>query len=258
MPRPRHPAARAAGPAHPQDMSVERVPVGVPTGGQFAACHRAESGVSLSGGDPVLGDPVLVELDETYHVGTLAPGHRKALSYEGEGLSVSVHPEDWSQIARLGGAPTWVLRRPDGQPLRFVSWHDLDEVTRDRVRDWGAERGWVEQRQVWMASYYDEEWDGRASFSCATEEAAHAEVEDYEDHDAAVESVLVWRPTTTFPDARISADDEPSDVLLAAYLREQRPDLDGVWWEDDYDPDRLSCPRGVLVGDPERYERRTC
>lgn len=245
-------------------MTQTRVPAGVPTGGQFGASTRAEAGLALPGpgvGDPVLGEPPLVALDEAFHVGTLDAADRADWSYEGEGLSISLHPDDWAQIARLGG-PTWTLTRPDGEPLRLVSWHDLDDDTRDAIRAWGAEQGWVEQQTVYRVTYLGMDDNGEdviCSFECATAEDAEAEAEGYEvdpehpDTDFLVTSA--WRPTARFPDQRISADCDPTDVLLAHYIREQRPDLDGVWWDDEYDPYALSAPRGVLVHDLDGYTR---
>lgn len=226
-------------------MTRPRTPAGVPAGGQFTASARTEGGVILASPDPVLGtDPPLVEFDEVYHVGTLDAADRKGGSYEGEGLSVSLHPDEWSQIAKLPGQ-TWTLERADGDPLRLVSWHDLDDVVR------GQARGWVRREEVYVLRKWDDEYEQWLSFEFLTREEAEAEAEFAEDD---IASDVSWRATDDFP-GRVYTDVDCSDVLLAAYVRHERPDLDGVWWEDDYDPDVLSCPRGVLVHDLDRYER---
>lgn len=251
-----------------------RVGAGVPAGGQFAASARGEAAVGLldrepatapePAPDPVLGEPALVTFDEVAHVGTLDATDRQDWSYEGEGLSVSVNPDDWSAIARLGDAPTWTLTRTDGEPLRFVSWHDLDPRARTAVRAWGTEQGWIAEKTVYRVTYLgmdDNGYDTICSFEATTaedaeEEAALCDVDpDHPDTDFLV--TTAWRPTADFPDRRIGRDDDPTDVLLAHYVREQRPDLDGVWWADAYAPESLSCPRGVLVHDLDGYRRRS-
>lgn len=201
--------------------------------------------------NPTFDLPLLV-FPEVFHVGSINPADRTSASYEGEGLSISIHPADWTRIARLGGNPTWVLRHPDRTPLRFVSWHDLSLSDRDALRQWGQDRGWVEQRQVYRVSWFDDEFDDTLSMDFATEAEAREEAESA---DSEVEAVAVWRPTAAFPAPRIGTDADPSDALLSLWVAEQRPDIDGVWWDDTYDPLRLSCPRGVLVHDVSRYER---
>lgn len=199
----------------------------------------------------------LVTFYEVFHVGTLNHADRADWSYEGDGLSVSVHPDDWAQIAKLGG-PTWVLRKPEWEDLTFASWHDLTSEDRDALRQWAHARGWIEQRNISRVSWEDDEWNDTMTMDFDTEPEARAEADarvDEDEIDAHVEPVTVWRATDTFPDARMSRDIDPTDVLLAIYIRETRPDIDGVWWDDTYEPDLLSCPRGVLVHDLDRYER---
>lgn len=202
----------------------------------------------------------LVSLDEVFHVGTLNIDDRADWSYEGDGLSVSIHPDEWAQIAKLGRT-TWVIRKPEWEDLTFVSWHDLSSEDRDALRQWAHARGWVEQRQVFRVSWEDADWHDTVSMDFDSEPEACVEAEfriQNEDTDARVEPVTVWRPTATFPESRTSRDADPTDVLLAVYVRETRPDLDGVWWDDDFDPEGLSCPRGVLVHDLSRYQTHQC
>lgn len=198
--------------------------------------------------------------DEVFHVGSLDLADRSKSSYEGDGLSVSVHPEDWSAIARIGGA-TWVLRKPEQAQFCFASYHNLNETDRDLLRAWALVRGWVEQRTVYRVSWEDEDYLDTVYTEFDTEAQARDEAESRHDEDGTdthLSPVLVWRPTATFPEGRLSRDCDPTDVLLAVYVRETRPDLDGVWWDDDYEPDRLSAPRGVLVHDLARYARHEC
>jgi hypothetical protein len=230
-------------------------------GGRFAEYATSEgpdldlTDAPTAAPDPVLGTPTLIGTGVVYHVGTLDRSDREDVSYEGDGLSVSVDPDDWASIARLPGH-TWSLERHDGEPLRFVSWHDFDDEARDRVRAWAAEKGWVTQRDVQRLTYLDADTEETvtaefSSFDEACEEVDAQWLDDYQ-----INPVTVWRATDEFPE-RIAFRDQvdPTDVLLGAYIRENRPDLDGVWWADDHDPANLSAPRGVLVHDIDDYER---
>ena len=222
--------------------------------------NKSESSVdaNLSGWaapepDPVLGDTVIVELAEVQHVGTLETADRKDWSYEGNGLSISVNPDDWADIARLGG-DTWTLERTDGTPLRFASWTDLGETERVQLRAWAIDKGWLKEVAVFEMAYFDDEWDTTVTCQFHTLDEAEREADGMDDA-ATITPVVSWRATSDFPDSRVG-DSDPSDVLMGAYVRAQRPDLDGVWWEETYDPDQLSCPRGVIVAPLDRYTKR--
>ena len=64
----------------------------------------------------VINVPV-VHLDSVLHVGNF-DGNQDASSHEGHALSVSWCPEAWTKIARLGGRPTWLLKKDE--PGRFL------------------------------------------------------------------------------------------------------------------------------------------
>jgi hypothetical protein len=219
--------------------------------GTFGTRTRAEPTLTeLDPGDPLLGQPPLVEFNEVFHVGTMSHAARNKESLEGTGLSVSRHPEEWSRIARLGGGQIFTLSRADGNPLRFVSWHELDDSTRDLVRDWACAHDWIEQRVAWRVTYWDDELDEDVFMELETETGARAEADEYETD---AEEVMVWRATSTFPDDRAARDIDPTDLVLAEYLRSHRPDIDGVWWDDRLDPHAYSAPRGVLVHPLDEY-----
>ena len=251
-------------PAHLPHMSTPAQPRR--RDGRFGHTTRVEAAVRLTGASPhgptdtLLGaEPPLVEHDGVFHVGTFEVADKQDWSYEGLGLSVSVDPDDWAHIARLPG-PAWCVTRPDGGPLRFVSWHDLPDHARDRVRAWGADQGWLTQETRFRLTYFDDEADCVvwSDFSTRDEAADEAEAMDLDPDDPAnsLTETLVWRPTAAFPDSRVDPEDDPTDVLLAHHVRLERPDLDGVWWNDTYAPESLSCPRGVLVHDLASYQRR--
>lgn len=219
--------------------------------GRYAPKMRAETSRGL--GDLLARftvDAHVVEREETFHVGTLNAHHRKNDSYEGDGLSVSDHPDDWAKIARLGGS-TFTVSRVDGRALRFVSWHDVPETERDVLREWGRSRGWMEQVSVFQMTYYDDEYERDMCMEFATLEEAEEEA-GWRD-DATIVTVSSWKATGLFPQERVD-DSDPSDLLLGVYLAAERPDIDGVWWEDEYAPHLLSCPRAVIVQPLDGYQ----
>ena len=57
-----------------------------------------------------------------WHVGSMNPRIKRPGSYEGAGLSVSVHPEDWQQIAEIGG-DLWELTKRE-QVREFPPSHE--------------------------------------------------------------------------------------------------------------------------------------
>jgi hypothetical protein len=190
--------------------------------------------------------PVVVQ-DTTYHVGTLNFAARKASSYEGDGLSVSVHPDDWARIARLSDQ-VGPLSRRDGNPFRFLDAHSITDPDRAAINGWGVDQGWLEPAVLWAVQNFDEDDEPAGHFLFATEDEARweAEAADGEEPYRDVWAVETFTATAAFPAARVLRE-QPGDVLLTVYVGRCRPDLDGVWWEDIHNPLRLSCPRGVLV-----------
>ena len=81
-------------------------------------------------------------------------------------------------------------------------------------------------------------------------EEAEWERQDAIDYDSGtiVEEALTVVSTAKFPDPTVGAGaTDVEQVLATSWVAECVPELDGVWWEDTFDPDGLSAPRGVLV-----------
>lgn len=80
----------------------------------------------------------------------------------------------------------------------------------------------------------------------ALEEVGHLDEGEY-----ALTERPGWAPTKTLLEAmghNVERADRPSPNALECALTiwAEKNGLDGVWWEDAYDPDRLSAPRGVI------------
>ena len=196
--------------------------------------------------------PVL-HLDTVFHVGTLNPGHKGTSSLEGRGLSVSVHPYDWTIIARLGGGRTWTLTRPEGHPFTFLDAHELTDAQRDLITNWGLNRGYIEPVTAYRVTWFDEDFKETVSILTLDGDDANAEADDEsralaDGTPAPVTVETVHAATPAFPDSHVRTDRlDPFPLLLTVWVDQTRPDLDGVWWEDHYTPELLSCPRGVLT-----------
>lgn len=180
------------------------------------------------------------------HIGTMDAADKGATfggSYEGHGLSISLDPHAWEEIAKLGGNRWWEMWNHAG---RFIEAHDLTDAQRETIADWGVEQALVEQVTAFRSTHFDEEGGEYWSLHESVEEAeVESDFEDEEDEEA--------RPVTT------------EDTLKATHLLEERLGMrsgldcfdhllvlygedmtayDGVWWQDDYG--HLSAPRGVI------------
>lgn len=222
---------------------VARVDAGVPQGGQFAASARPDGDVALEAGLVLAGAPVpVIHLEGLTHVGKLDPTSKGTNSYEGQGLSVSLHPEEWQQIARLGGT-VWSIG--PAHPARFLDYHELTEPQREEVAEYGTNAGYVTRETVYRVTYWDGEWEEERYFTQKTREDAEYEAEDL---DATITEVPALIATDTFPDSTVNAGDTDIDQILATvWVNEVATEFDGVWWEDNLDVDTLSAPRGVIV-----------
>lgn len=60
------------------------------------------------------------------------------------------------------------------------------------------------------------------------------------------ESRLVATPLLKeqIPHAMVTGTGDPGDLLLVAYADENLPEVDGVWWNYNLNPDKLSAPAG--------------
>lgn len=182
-----------------------------------------------------------VEKDLVYHVGEFDVSKKDFSSYEGYGLSVSEHPDEWSYIARLSG-DTHVLKKMGG---RFVDFHELTEDDWDMVIDWGISSGYVTRDVVYVTQWYDDEWE--QEFEMVSDSLQELIDEDYDEEDIETREGLF--PTRRMHDRMSHEVNLASvrDYLLIMYVDDTLEDMDGVWWEDDFDVSRLSAPRGCIL-----------
>ena len=179
-----------------------------------------------------------------WHVGTMNPKDKRDDSYEGAGLSVSVNPEEWQQIARIGG-DLWEFTKPGN---KFVNFHRLSKAQRKQIADWGVENGYAQPAELWRHSFFDEELDDWRYSDYATKAEAEGELGSGYDQEKVepVKGGLTATPKLSQKSLRGKIDPlEVMDLLVTAYAEDEL-DCDGVWWADDLDPENLSAPRGVI------------
>lgn len=191
-----------------------------------------------------------VRFKRLWHVGTLDVTHKgcRGASHEGNGLSISQCPEDWTGIAHLSG-DTWEFRKPAN---RFMAFHKLTPRQRQALQDWGVATGYLELREQWKMSYYDSETEDTCFCYFDTEEEARAEIPDWVEEDEgaapAITMHMIACPTASM-NQRLGFDTATCHALdiTATFFVEDETELDGVWWQDTYAPHNLSAPRGVIV-----------
>jgi hypothetical protein len=180
-------------------------------------------------------------------------------SYEGGCISVSIHPEAWDRIAKLGDAQPWKLTLADAA---YLDIHALNNLQIMEATSWAEENELGERQTAWKAWFYDSEVYEWRYMLCATEEEAAQNADDSGDMpphleniglDQPVEQANVW--TLTAKGAARAAVrhhtlDDSLDHLISFWaedvIRAKLPNLVGVWWNELYEPDNLSAPRGGI------------
>ena len=220
----------------------------------------------------------LLRLPTVYHLGTLNPqerGQRFRSSYEGAGLSVSLCPHAWEQIARLGGQPLHTLSKPDAV---YLDLHQLTSNMHDAISQWAIDQGLAEERVLWRAYDYDSEEEEIFSLSFPSREQAveqvlfslDVDVEGLSEEDALeaarrrledesnleIPEVVAGVATLVLTEAgstracgfgRDSAANDMAAMFWAEDVARQTfPSLVGVWWQETFEPSALSAPRGAV------------
>jgi hypothetical protein len=207
----------------------------------------------------------LIPISAVLHVGTLNEAdvgrNSGAFSLEGRALSVSVHPEAWIRIARLGGLPIHRLTRKDGLLLDVLALDELPE-TRNAILERARELGLLVDRERWEAKSFDDELDDVIVSIHETEAKARLEIDLDDDEDGdderGVRKVTVSVATPALAE-KVAADPgkfraegrTAEDFAIMEWAENVLPRklgrrIDGVWWRETLDPDRLSAPRGAL------------
>lgn len=200
-------------------------------------------------------------IDTVWHVGTLELSDRTdRRSLEGNLLSVSQHPDTWSDIARCAGI-IWKLERDGALWLDALALSDEQEA---EIRAWALSEGLAREATLYRVWHFDGEADDWGFFEFENEERAFKELDDPEEWDgveipsesgeqldriagvvltdAGMEAVGRWADVTHAGDALLM-------IWADRVLKPGNADLMGVWWYEDDNPLSLSCPRGGVFVD---------
>lgn len=217
--------------------------------------------------------------NEVYHVGTLDIRDRGLYSLEGNTLSVSIHPDDWIDIARLG--QTQLYMSACGIVRMLDALECLGNINfMDEVYKWGLDNHLIDENTVYDCWFTNEDEHRYFRFSSLEEmnksigkdnlihlethgfDEAHvrslieSKLEEIEnDGDAGEIYVSVSRKAYLF--SKEIADknrcsgitDNVPYALLAMYADvnlKEKHNLHGLWVNNIYDPCRLSCPAGGI------------
>lgn len=198
-----------------------------------------------------------------FHVGNLNSDDKGSLhqkSLEGNGLSISLNPEEWRAIAKLGDAPVWHIESPKDKSIRLIDAHLLTEEHKQLVHEWGTQNGYSQKTQATKISWDDEEIPGRSyilidhSARKEGQQSVADEInwylEEYEESDVKAEESWMNQATAKFSRRQGFEVDVSifEDLLLASYVEDElsKYGISGVWWSDELDVHNYSAPRGVI------------
>lgn len=186
-----------------------------------------------------------VSFEELYHVGTMNAANKRSGSLEGAGLSVSRHPDSWMEIARgQVNGEVWKLTKSGNQ---FLHFHKLNPEQRQVLTNWGIQHRFVESGESFMLTYYDEDFEEDRKLEFDTQEEAAEEAVYLGADPARITHVRgVLKPTPKLLSVTNKGTGDTLQLLSTIYVEAMLP-FDGVWWADEFDPDRLSAPRGVIA-----------
>lgn len=202
----------------------------------------------------IAGVPV-VSFDVCWHLGSLSTPPKKVESLEGACLSASHCPDAWRRIAKLGGNPLWELRLSGA---RYLDYHKLSDAQHRDLVAQAVAFGLLARKKLWRVWSYDDEFDHDVFMECDSEEEALDEISAAEEESCRVEPVesvkTVSRLTTLFGHPKHTGTlAEEYGIMALAELA----GLDGVWWNDTFDPSGYSAPRiGIFRKALAQYNRR--
>lgn len=196
--------------------------------------------------------PVLL-INKVFHIGTLDPAEKGRVhqgSLEGSCLSVSRCPLAWRSIARLGGLPLWELHK-EGATFLNVLALEPGLALREDIETWGVRQGYAKRQALWRTWMYDSEADSWGYMLFESEAEAVNEAQDESGPDDGpvtekVEELVGLGALCTRMGFSSLKDRNAFDLVAIAWAEDTLPQVDGVWWTEDYDPAGLSAPRGGI------------
>ena len=191
-----------------------------------------------------------ISFKKLWHVGTMDISKKQPNSHEGQGLSVSTHPEAWEKINEFTAGAHWELIKPGNE---FLNFHAMSVPQKEQLIAWGVEQGYVQPQVKWRTYKRDEDGSSLGYFEFDTleealEEAGYKTIEEAKEDDVKIKKDSKGvSPTPKFY-AKMSENFSQAFVLdfLAVVYAEDVLHLDGVWWADRLSVSKYSAPRGVI------------
>lgn len=210
----------------------------------------------------------VISTNRVYHIGSLNTAHKgeHGSSLEANMLSVSHCPDAWEQIAQLGGR---TIHRMDKKGAMFLDYYSISKNVKDEIIEWGVREHLVKQKDTWQAVFYDSESDDWRSMNCDSLRSARDELDCWTDQD-----LDLITPVTNFDallgepgiiktkiykgtdklfkllDKKANVNGDSFTYLVIAWASEHT-DLDGIWWNETYDPNCYSAPRAGIFKSKE-------
>lgn len=178
------------------------------------------------------------KISSVFHVGDMNISNKSDFSLEGSGLSVSLHPDAWVKIAKLGGRDIYVLTNNNGI---FVDAYKINKKQKDSIISWGINNELVTKIELYKVLFGDGSYMEFDNLDDAEYES-DGEYEIKKSKNYGIKATDKLKNKTKQKRIDISST---FDLLLSVYV-EDLTLYDGVWWSDKLDIYSLSAPRGVI------------
>jgi hypothetical protein len=181
------------------------------------------------------------DLNTVYHVGfldilNLSNRPRVDFSLEGNGLSVSQHPQEWTKIAKLGGKDLYKLFKEDAN--FFMAYEEGHE----KALEWCVENEYLIRKKKFRAYSSDEEGEEYYR-ELDTKKQAEKESDDIR----SVKGYAFSKKGKEYWIQHFSSDPRNSmaeDFAVIFYA--EALGYDGIWWNEELNTSIYSAPRGVI------------
>lgn len=189
------------------------------------------------------------------HVGEMDIAKKNDFSHEGNGLSVSICPLDWTKITKSYSDISFSLTKENSM---FLDFHNLTKENYDMILKWAIKEKYI----VETDGYFFEEESG--DFDCTFIQKCTTLNEVFENLGYEVESLTEEEQEEILSDYNVQSCkiQTPTDKMverlgwtpginmvetyLVTFYAEEVLDFDGVYWDDILDTSILSAPRGVI------------
>jgi hypothetical protein len=205
---------------------------------------------------------------ELYHFGTMNIEDRKNISYEGNTLSVSLHPASWMQIMEESN---FVFKTEEEKRLvdihEFVSSHQKDII------EWSLLNKLIEPKKIFQVFYYDSESDEISFMSFNDKDEALKEVENDDFLETSnkndIKDILknythvildfngYIYTENGMKEIRQNENIVEIDTLAILFLEniKEEYNIDGCWWNNNLNPNLFTAPSGGLFLNNIHHEK---